>query len=266
MGQDRAALRSTFDTVAELYDRARPRYPEALYEELVARTGITAGDRAVEVGPGTGIATRELAALGLRITAVELGADLAAVARRNLAAFPDVEVVEAAFEEWQPPAELSFDLVVAATSWLWVDPDVGYRRAHALLRRGGHLAFWSATHAVPEGGDLFFRDLQDVYDEIGCGLPGDAFWPTPAEVPDGAQMVVDSGLFEDVSVSRFDWETTYDAEGYIDLLGTFSGHIAMEPWQRERLYGEIGRRLAERPDGTVRRHWVAVLHVARRRG
>jgi hypothetical protein len=56
----------------------------------------------------------------------------------------------------------------------------------------------------------------------------------------------------------------YDAEGYIDLLETFSGHIAMRPWQRERLYAEIRRRLAERPDGLLRRHWGAALHVASR--
>ncbi len=265
MGQHPVALRTTFDTVAERYDRARPRYPEELYEELVARTGIAAGDRAVEVGPGTGIATRRLAAFGLRIIAVELGANLAAVARRNLAAFPDVEVVEASFEQWESPAGLSIDLVVAATSWHWVDPDVGYPKAHSLLRPGGHLACWSATHVFPEGGDPFFRELQEVYEEIGWGLPADASWPTPADLPDGRAGMVGSGLFEDVSVSRFDWETTYDAEGYIDLLETFSGHIAMEPWQRERLYAEIRRRLGERPGGTARRHWGAVLRVGRRR-
>lgn len=56
----------------------------------------------------------------------------------------------------------------------------------------------------------------------------------------------------------------HDADSYIDLLDTFSGHIAMQPWQRQRLYGEVRRRLAERPDGLLRRHWGAVLHVARR--
>jgi hypothetical protein len=57
----------------------------------------------------------------------------------------------------------------------------------------------------------------------------------------------------------------YDADGYIDLLNTFSGHIAMHDWQRDRLYGEIRRRLAARPDGRLRRHWGGVLHVARSR-
>jgi hypothetical protein len=73
-----------------------------------------------------------------------------------------------------------------------------------------------------------------------------------------------SGLFTDVAVRRFDWEIRYTAEAYIRLLDTFSGHIAMADWQRDRLYGEIRRRLAARPGGQLRRHWGAVLHVARR--
>ena len=64
------------------------------------------------------------------------------------------------------------------------------------------------------------------------------------------------------AVRHVDWETTYDADGYLALLDTFSGHIAMAPAARERLYGEIRRRLALRPDGRLRRHWGAVLHVA----
>ena len=74
-----------------------------------------------------------------------------------------------------------------------------------------------------------------------------------------------SGLFDVVHVRHFDWERRYDADQYIGLLETFSGHIVMAAWQRDRLYGAIRSRLAERPDRTLRRHWGAVLHIARRR-
>ncbi len=55
---------------------------------------------------------------------------------------------------------------------------------------------------------------------------------------------------------------TYDAAGSLELLSTSSGHIAMQAWQRDRLNSEVRRRLAERPDGRLRRHWGAVLHLA----
>jgi hypothetical protein len=69
-----------------------------------------------------------------------------------------------------------------------------------------------------------------------------------------------------IHVRHFHWERTPDADRYIELLNTFSGHIAMADWQCERLYTEIRRRLSHRPDKAVRRHWGAVLHIARRCG
>jgi SAM-dependent methyltransferase len=260
---DRAA---TFDAAAALYQRARPDYPAALFDHLIEASGLGAGDRLLEVGCASGKATLPLARRGFRITCIERGANLARAARRNLAAFADVSIIEARFEDWRPPDGVQFDLVFAATAWHWVDPEVRYQGAWQALRPGGHLAFWDALHVLPDDGDPFFLDIQDVYDEIGEGMPPGTVSPRPGELPDRREEVEAGGLFEVVDVRHFDWETVYDAEGYIDLLNTFSGHIAMEAWQRDRLYAEIRRRLAERSDGRLRRHWGAVLHVARRRG
>ncbi|MGN6793832.1 MAG: class I SAM-dependent methyltransferase [Streptosporangiaceae bacterium] len=263
---DRERLRVTFDSAAERYDHARPDYPAALFDELVRLAGLRPGARLLEVGCGTGNATAALASRGFAITCVELGRQLAEQARGNLARYEGVQVVHGAFETWQPPAGVSYDLVFAATAWHWIDPALRYRKAWELLWPGGHVAFWSASHVVPEGGDPFFAEIQPVYDEIGEGLPGDFVFIRPGELPDERAEIEATGLFEDVQVRHFDWEISYDAGGYISLLDTFSGHIAMERWQRDRLYGEIARRLADRPDGQLRRHWGAALHVARRRG
>jgi SAM-dependent methyltransferase len=259
----RERLRLTFESAAGRYHAARPDYPDALYNELITLAGLRPGDRLLEIGCATGKATIPLATRGFRLTCVELGPDLASAARANLAEFPGTEVVTGQFETWEP-ADAGYDLVFAATAWHWPDPDVKYRRAWELLRPGGHLAFWSATHVFPAGGDSFFRDIQPVYDAIGESLPPGARWSEPGQLADSAAEIVASGFFTDVQTRQFDWEIRYDAEGYLRLLDTFSGHIAMQRWQRDRLYGEIRRRLAERSDGLVRRHWGAALHVARR--
>ncbi|MBL0749881.1 class I SAM-dependent methyltransferase [Nocardioides baculatus] len=263
MADDRP-LAMTFDSAAERYQQARPDYPDSLFDSLVDLADLSPGDRLLEIGCATGKATIPLARRGFAITCVDPGPALVEVARRNLAAYPDVDVRHGRFEDVVPDGT-AYDLVLAATSWHWLDPEIRYRRAWELLRPGGHLAFWSATHVFPEGGDPIFRELQDVYDEIGEGVPGGAAYARPDELPDQRDEIEASGLFDDLQVRHVDWEVDYDAEGYLALLDTFSGHIAMEPWQRERLYGEIRRRLAERPDGLLRRGWGAVLHVARRR-
>ena len=260
---DRERLRETFNQAAESYQRARPDYPGELFDALIEAAGLAPGDRLLEVGCATGKATVPLARRGFRITCIELGPELAAAARRNTGGL-GAEVIEGRFEDWHDPGA-RFDLVFAATAWHWIDPAVGYRNAWRALRPGGHLAFWSAAHVFPDGGDPFFRELQDVYDEINEGLPPGYVWPRPGELTVHTAEIEASGLFQVTTVRHFDWEQVYDAEGYIELLNTFSGHLTMADWQRERLYGELRRRLGERPGGTLRRGWGAVLHVARRR-
>jgi hypothetical protein len=92
-------------------------------------------------------------------------------------------------------------------------------------------------------------------------------WPSPraGEQPDDWAEIEATGLFEVTAIRRYDWERVYDVEEYIELLNTFSGHLAMADWKRQRLYTEIRRRLALRPGHSVRRHWGAALQVARRR-
>jgi SAM-dependent methyltransferase len=261
--EKREQLRQTFDEAAERYDRARPEYPEVLFDDLVTLTGLAPGDRLIEVGCATGKATGPMARRGFRITCVELGTELAAVARQNLAGF-DVEVVRGQFEEWQPaePARL----VYAATAWHWIDPVVRYQRAWQALSPGGHLAFWGATHVFPDGGDPFFDEIDDIYTEIGEADPPGTAKLRPGELPDDRAGIEASGLFEVTAVRHYDWERVYSAGEYIELLSTFSGHIAMAEWKRRRLFGEIRRRLSLRRDHSVRRHWGAVLQVARRQG
>jgi len=262
---ERQTLRTTFDSAARTYQSARPDYPDELFADLVAVTGLAPSAHLLEVGCGSGKATVPLARRGFRITAVELGAHLADAARANLAPYPDVNVVHSNFERWNPPDGTSFDLVYAATAWGWIDPVVKYAKAAALLRPGGHLAAWAAEHGMPEGFDPFFTDIQAVYNEIGEGHPGPWPPPIPDEVPDDSAAFEESGWFDVVAVRRYVWAIDYDADGYLALLNTFSGHIAMDPAKRAHLYDEIRRRLTARPSGTVHRHWVAVMTVGRRR-
>ena len=112
-------LRAIFDEDAERYDRARPGYPAALFDDLAELAGVGPGCRLLEIGPGTGKATVDLARRGCCLVAVELGPNLAAVARANLAAVDaapaSYEVVVSAFETWPLPPE-PFDVVLAATA------------------------------------------------------------------------------------------------------------------------------------------------------
>jgi SAM-dependent methyltransferase len=167
------------------------------------------------------------------------------------------------FESWPGPAG-SFDLVFAATAWHWIRPALRYAKVHALLRADGCLAFWSALQAFPTGFDPFFEEIKEVYEAIGAPWAGDWPPPTPENVPDECAEIEATGLFRVLGTRRYVWEVAYTAEEYIALLGTFTGHIEMEAPKREHLFREIRRRLGQRSDSRLRRHWRAILHVGRR--
>jgi SAM-dependent methyltransferase len=256
-------LRTTFDKSAAIYQSARPDYPVELINDLITDSHLTPQSAILEIGPGSGKATVPLAERGFMITAIELGPDLADRARANLAGFPDVTVVNSSFEDWQPTGGQLYELIYAATSWHWLD-DSKWERAAALLRPGGRLATFGATHAFPPDFDPFFTEIQATYDEIEQSVHD---WPPapPDQLGDPTPEYERSGHFLVESVRRYVWALQYDADSYIELLRTFSGHIAMASADRERLFRRIRELLSERSDGLLTRHWISTLVIAGKR-
>jgi SAM-dependent methyltransferase len=259
VADDRERLRFTFDEVAELYDEARPGYPERLLDDLVLLGRLTPSGSILEVGCGTGQATRRLAERGFDVLCVELGENLAVVARRNLASYRRVRVLTAAFESWDP-GQSRFDMVFAATSFHWLDPAVRCERAAGALRPGGALAVIGGGHVLPNGGDPFFMEIQTAYDMIGESLP-EGKLPRPGERSDARDEMEGSGLFGEVEVRRYLVERKYTAEAYIRLLETFSGHLVMDQEARALLYGAMRELIGRRDEPVIRHHTELVLTV-----
>ncbi|MEV1007840.1 class I SAM-dependent methyltransferase [Streptomyces sp. NPDC049881] len=261
---ERERLRVTFDGVAELYDRAQPVYPERLFADLAEVAGLGRGARVLEIGCGTGRATVPLARRGCAVTAVELGADMAAVARRNLAPWPEARVAVAAFEDWPLPAE-PFDAVVSATAFAWVDPAVRVVKSAAALRPGGVLAT-VATHHVKGGTEEFFRASQEFYERFIPATPrGLRLEPADAIPRDRAEIDA-SGLFGEVEFRRYPCDVTYTTAEYLDVLSTYSNHIALAPEVRAELLACLAGLIDDRHGGRITKRYLFELRTARRAG
>jgi SAM-dependent methyltransferase len=259
---DRLRKRATFDEIAELYARGRPGYPAIVIDDVVELGGFSRQSRIVEIGCGTGQATAALAERGIEITCVELGPRLAAVARRELAPYPHVRVVNADIEHWEPEAS-PYDGVAAFLAFHWVDPERRYELAASMLRQGGALAVVSAHHVMPPGADPFYFDVQEDYRAVG--MAGDQPPPPPDEIVGVAAEIEASGLFGPVAVRRRQWEVVDMASEHIALISTYSPNLLMPDDQRRDLFARIRRRIEARPGGTVRKSTLAIVQVARRR-
>ncbi|MZD04751.1 methyltransferase domain-containing protein [Streptomyces sp. SID5785] len=172
----------SFDTVASQYATARPGYPPALFDAVEEIGGRALGGlRTVDVGAGTGIATRLLRERGADVLAVEPGPGMAAELRRALPGVPLVRGIGDAL----PLADGSADLVTYAQSWHWTDPARSVPEALRVLRSGGALALW---WNVPDP-DVEWTAAQE--DRLRERLPGYHRHGISAEAP---QILAGLGL------------------------------------------------------------------------
>ena len=252
-----AELRRIFDEDARLYDRARPDYPAALFADLVELTGLGPGTRVIEIGPGTGQATRSLAATGARVIGVELGPELAAVLAENVRG-TDVEVVTSAFEDWAPPQRV--DLVTSFTAWHWVNKTTRADRVHAALRPGGRLATVTTAHV--RGGTVeFFTQAQECYLSWDPATDPDEALQTPAEVPEIIDEIDSDPRFAPAVRRRFVRDITYTADDYLAVLQTYSGHRALSPERRHGLLTCVRALIEDQYGGTITKTYLHELRV-----
>ncbi len=219
-----------FGDDAEAYDRARPRYPRALADAVVA---TLPGTRVLDVGIGTGLSALAFRAAGCAVAGVEPDARMAGLARRR--GFP-VDV--ARFELWQPAGRL-FDGVISGQAWHWIDPLAGAVKASQALAMGGRLAlFWNAGDPPSEIAEGF----ADVYRGVATGLPFTP-WASGARSAAGYQRFLDaagagirqSAAYTEPESFRFDWQTTVSREAWLDQVPTAGGHHRIPPAELEKL-------------------------------
>jgi SAM-dependent methyltransferase len=258
--EERHLLRQTFDDGSAEYDLARPVAPAHVLEDLISLAELQPGARLLEIGCGTGQQTTPLAERGFEIVAVELGERMAELARKNLAAFPDVTVVTSSFEEWDPGNE-RFDAVVSFNAFHWIDPEVAYTKSAAVLGDGGALGVYGTRFATHEGSDpVWLATREDHLDATGeqderMFLPIDHVRDRSDEFTEGS--------FATVTVRRYRWDESFDADAYVALLGTISRYRALADDVRSDLFERIHRRISAggRP---ITLTVTAALYVARR--
>jgi SAM-dependent methyltransferase len=258
---ERDAYRVRFGENADAYDRTRPVVPDLVIDDIVARAGLRVGSTVVEIGPGTGQATRLLAERGMRIVALEIDPRLASRASDGLARWADVSVIATSFEAWDP-ADATFDAVFACNSFHWIDPDACFVKSAAVLKPGGHLVVVSTPVVVPDDASTFWWDVRDDWVAVGSERL-DPATRHPDLVQDLGPAVRASGLFHEPTVTRHRFDLTLTADDYAANLSTQSGVKSLPPAAGAELVERVRRRV-EAQGGTVTVHHLAVVIVAER--
>ena len=254
-------MAESFGLDAERYDRTRPRYPDAMVEAIVAGSP---GSDVLDVGCGTGIAARQFQAADCRVLGVEPDARMADLARRL-----GVEADVATFEAWDP-ADRSFDAVIAAQAWHWVDPVVGAAKAARVLRPCGRLAaFWNVFQLPPAVAEAFV----EVYQRVIPDSPFDLRAMTRRTGVDGYRTLFtkavdgirEAGGFGEPEQWQFDWEWSYTRDEWLDLMPTQGAFTQLPPAELAQVLEGVGAAV-DTMGGSISVRYTTVVITAVRTG
>ncbi|HTU80217.1 MAG TPA: class I SAM-dependent methyltransferase [Solirubrobacteraceae bacterium] len=246
----------SFGTDPERYDRTRPRYPQALIDQI---TTAIPGRDVLDVGIGTGVSARPFQEAGCRVLGVEVDPRMAAFARER-----GFVVETAKFEDWDPAGRM-FDAIIAGMTWHWVDPEAGALKAAQVLRPYGLLAlFWNVHQPPAELAGAF----AEVYQRV---LPDTPFAAAPRDPVAGYGQLLDTvaagikttSAFTDPERSRVDWERRYTTEEWREQIPTFGGHSTLAPEKLDQLLSGI-KAAIELSGGTFTMRYVALTLTAHR--
>jgi SAM-dependent methyltransferase len=252
---EHSARASSFGTDAQQYDRARPRYPEALVSAVIEEHPYAS---VLDVGCGTGIASAQLEAHGCTVLGIEPDHRMALVARAK-----GIEVEHGSFEEWDPRGR-QFDVVTSAQAWHWVDPHLGMAKAAGILGPSGRLAlFWNQgaypVEMQPEVEELYKRYAPRI--DRSSTVLGSPIIDRIAQ--QRVAMTIERG-FGDPEVRSFPWERTLTSEQWLDTICTHSDHRALPSDQLAALLSAL-RTMVDANGAVINIAYVAWVVMATKR-
>jgi SAM-dependent methyltransferase len=251
-------IRLSFNEAAEIYDKVRPSYPTDLFDDLLQM--LPSQPEIVEVGPGTGQATKDLLARGASVLAIEIGPEMAAKLRSNL--FSDRLRIEVGDFEVMEIKAGEADAVFSATAYHWITQEAQTDRPAAILRPGGLVAVVDLIQVDSPDDAGFFAAGQPIYERYGQGHTGPPA-PPRGSVDPAIRAVLDADRrFDSVAVRRYDWNQTYSATDYRNLMLSYSGTQMMEEPARAGLLDELESLIRTEFGGIVTRPLVVTLTTA----
>lgn len=201
------------------------------------------------------------------MTAIEPGAAMAALARQRIATFSNIEVETSTFEEWDDRGR-RFDALVAASSWHWVDPSIGWQRAYDVLYPGGWMALLGNVVVRRPGEPEVYAETADLHERFCPGNPGWGHPPLEDAVrttSKGWSLVDDPGeLFGPAIVRWYPTVQQFTGDGFADLLRSTSLYRRLDRDVREPLLDAIAERIRKRMGDRASRHYLSVLRVGQR--
>jgi SAM-dependent methyltransferase len=262
-GKDLGERKHWYSSVADAYNRVRPRYPQAVIERALEFAQLPQKAKILELGCGPAIATVPFAQLGFELLSLEPNREASELAKQNCAVYPHVEIQNLAFEEWELESD-RFDAVLAATSWHWIDPAIAYAKSEAALKAQGSLILlWNTP---PQLDEETYQMVDTVYETLAPSIPlyarHEGRKNHQADFLKFSELIIDSGYFKNVKYESSIHQVVYSLDDYLLLLSTLSPYIALTENSRNHLFTNLREALHQHQGDRLNLSFISAFHVA----
>ncbi len=251
--------KNTFDLFVNDYDRLRPQYPIALYEDIIAYSGIKAGAKLLEIGAGTGIATAYFLKNNFQVDAIEPGINLSAFMLQKFCDHKNLKLITKDFESSTLNND-HYDLVYSATAFHWVNPIIGYTKIKHILKPSQSLAlFWNHPFVGDEN-DIVHQAIQKQYQKYFDNKKA----PRKFLESDLQQQVtlLSDNDFVNVETKLYHAKRQLNADDYVALLNTYSDHVLM---LNKHEFQEKVKNIIKANNNTITVYDTVDLYLAKKR-
>ena len=259
-------LEWTFDTVASTYEKLRPGYVDALYQAIFNYISIDENSNVLEIGSGGGQATTPVLMKGCQLTAVEYGGQFSERLKEKFKKYPKFSVITGKFENTHFE-ESSFDLVFSASAFHWIPEKIGYEKVFAILKSGGVFARFANHPYRDKGNPKLSAEIDEIYDKYYNRFHNkkrEALAEYTEEQAKDRALIAKNYGFSDIQYALFHRERIFSAKEYIELLGTYSDHIAIEETIRKVFFSKIEEAI-DKHGGMITIYDTIDLQLARKR-
>jgi len=238
-GDDNLDIKYLFDDVVLNYEKRRPNYGTELFKHIIKYAEITRDKSVIEVGCGTGQATEPFLKTNCKVTAVELGENLASYTREKFKAYKNLHVVSSAFEDYDCD-DNKFDMIYSATAFHWIPDEIGYKKAYRIIKNGGSIALFWNRPSINDKNNPVHQKIQSIYNEI---LPHWSYKVTSDEEKSSMYSSIINKIeqcgFTNIEFKLYHNTRKMTGVEYIELLNTYSDHLALAKSIKSQLFHGI---------------------------
>lgn len=259
--RDLEERKNWYSTVANNYNKARPLYPPELINRVIELTQLTSDSTILEIGCGSGQATRDFASLGLSMVCLEPSFEACEIAKKNCLTYPKIDIKNTSLEEWQLETG-KFDAVLAANAWHWLPPEISYpKSSQALKTRGNLILLWNMS---PHPSYEIYQELDQVYQ---LHAPHLSRYETSEDQENILQqlgeMITKSEHYSNIKSEHFLQKVNYKIDDYLLLLQTFSPYLELSLEKRQELFADLKTTLNKCCNKHISVSYLSAFHIAK---